>query len=113
MAGIDGDRPSYLLEPSSRQMPERQENYRQLVSQRVRTVTGLIQRKLKDSMLDRIEYNRLNNPVTYREIGHQVRKQRQLWPVRKLVEQFWDDGLSTLIPCWMASPNPFRQFFQW
>ncbi len=100
-----------LLEPSSRQMPERQENYRQLVSQRVRTVTGLIQRKLKDSMLDRIEYNRLNNPVTYREIGHQVRKQRQLWPVRKLVQQFWDDGLSTLIPCWMASPESVSAIF--
>jgi very-short-patch-repair endonuclease len=100
-----------LLEPSSRQMAERMENYRQLVGQRVRTVTGLIQRKLKDAMLDRIEYNRLNNPVTYREIGHQVRKQRQLWPVRKLVQQFWDDGLSTLIPCWMASPESVSAIF--
>ncbi len=100
-----------LLEPSSRQMAERLENYRQLVGQRVRTVTGLIQRKLKDAMLDRIEYNRLNNPVTYREIGHQVRKQRQLWPVRKLVQQFWDDGLSTLIPCWMASPESVSAIF--
>ncbi len=100
-----------LLEPSSRQMPERLDNYRQLVTHRVRTVTGLIQRKLKDSILDRIEYNRLNNPVTYREIGHQVRKQRQLWPVRKLVQQFWEDGLSTLIPCWMASPESVSAIF--
>ncbi|HEX2898409.1 MAG TPA: AAA domain-containing protein, partial [Bacteroidia bacterium] len=100
-----------LLEPTSRQMPERQETYRQLVADRVRTVTGLIQRKLKDAILDRIEYNRLSNPVTYREIGHQVRKQRQLWPVRKLVQQFWDEGLSTLIPCWMASPESVSAIF--
>lgn len=100
-----------LMEPSSRHMPERLETYRHLVADRVKTVTGLIQRRLKDAILDRIEYNRLNNPVTYRDIAHQVRKQRQLWPVRKLVQQFWTQGLSTLVPCWMASPESVSAIF--
>jgi hypothetical protein len=100
-----------LAEVSSRQMPDRLDTYRQLVEQRVKTVTGLIQCKLKDAILDRIEYNRLKNPVTYRDIAHQVRKQRQLWPVRKLVQQFWTEGLSELVPCWMASPESVAAIF--
>jgi hypothetical protein len=100
-----------LLETSSRQMPERLQTYRQLMHDRPATVTGLIQRKLKDAIIENIEYNRLSNPVTYRDIGHQVRKQRQLWPVRKLVQSFWDQGLARLMPCWMASPESVAAIF--
>jgi REase_MTES_1575/AAA domain/Protein of unknown function (DUF4011) len=100
-----------LLSTSDRHMPQRLETYRQLVSSRTATVAGLIQRKLKDAIVDRIECNRLGNPVTYREIGHQVRKQRRLWPLRKLVKQYWEEGLSTLVPCWMASPESVSAIF--
>ena len=100
-----------LLEVSSRAMPERLESYRRLLEERSATVTGLIQRKLKDAITDNIEYNRLNNPVTYREIAHQVRKKRQLWSVRKLIQNFWEEGLSQLMPCWMASPESVAAIF--
>ncbi|MFN8393248.1 MAG: AAA domain-containing protein [Bacteroidia bacterium] len=100
-----------LLEVSSRQMPDRLDAYRKLVHERQRTVAGLVQRKLKDAIVDAIEYNRLNNPVTFRDIAHQVGKQRQLWPVRKLVQKFWDEGLSTLMPCWLASPESVSAIF--
>ena len=100
-----------LLEVSSRAMPGRMENYQKLLSERTATVTGLIQRKLKDAITANIEYNRLNNPVTYRDIAHQVRKKRQLWSVRKLISNFWDQGLSQLIPCWMASPESVGAIF--
>jgi AAA domain/REase_MTES_1575 len=100
-----------LLETSSRQMPERLATYGQLVQSRTATVTGLIQRRLKDAIVANISFNRLNNPVTYRDIAHQVRKQRQLWPVRKLVQSFWEDGLSRLMPCWMASPESVAAIF--
>jgi very-short-patch-repair endonuclease len=100
-----------LLEVSSRQMPARQQAYQTLVSNRAKTVAGLILRKLKDEITQNIDYNRLQNPVTYRDLGHQVRKQRQLWPVRKLVQTFWHEGLSRLIPCWMASPESVAAIF--
>lgn len=100
-----------LLEVSARQMPERLQSYRKLVAERQRTVAGLVQRKLKDAIVEAIEYNRLNHPVTYRDIAHQVGKQRQLWPVRKLVQHYWDEGLSTLMPCWLASPESVSAIF--
>ncbi len=110
LAQVEAKHPE-LLETSSRQMPERLETYRKLVHDRAATVTGLIQRKLKDAIIENIEYNRLSNPVTYRDIGHQVRKQRQLWPVRKLVQTFWEEGLGRLMPCWLASPESVAAIF--
>lgn len=100
-----------LLEVSSRAMPDRIAHYQSLLSQRSNTITGLIQRKLKDAITDNIEYNRLKNPVTYREIAHQVRKKRQLWSVRKLIQNYWEEGLSQLMPCWMASPESVAAIF--
>jgi very-short-patch-repair endonuclease len=110
LAELESLRPE-LLTTSNRHMPKRLEAYRQLVNNRTATVAGLIQHKLKAAIVDRIECNRLGNPVTYRDIGHQVRKQRQLWPLRKLVKQYWDEGLSTLVPCWMASPESVSAIF--
>ncbi len=51
-----------------------------------------------------LEKNRLNNLVSYRELGHQVVKKRKTWPLRKLMDVFSDDILK-LIPCWLATPE--------
>ena len=56
------------------------------------------------------EFNRLNNMVTYRELSHQVTKQRRIWPLRKLVANFSDE-LFHLIPCWLASPETVSAVF--
>jgi len=62
------------------------------------------------------EYNRLNNMVTYRDLQHQVTKKRRIWPIRKLIANFYAD-LIDLLPCWMASPEsvsaifPMKQIF--
>lgn len=100
-----------LTEVSSRRMPRMREEFRDTVRDRQEKVVQLILRKLKDGILDRIEYNRLNNPVTYREIGHQVRKKRLRWSVRKLVREFWDNSLNRLMPCWLASPESVAAVF--
>jgi superfamily I DNA and/or RNA helicase len=56
------------------------------------------------------EFNRLNNMVTYRELNHQVTKQRRIWPLRKLVANFSDE-LFHLLPCWLASPETVSAVF--
>ncbi|MGF1639056.1 MAG: AAA domain-containing protein [Cyclobacteriaceae bacterium] len=57
-----------------------------------------------------VEFNRLNNMVTYRDLLHQVTKKRRIWPIRKLVSNHADD-LFKLIPCWMASPESVSAIF--
>ena len=57
-----------------------------------------------------VEYNRLNNMVTYRDLKHQVTKKKRIWPLRKLIANFADE-LFDLLPCWMASPESVSALF--
>ena len=57
-----------------------------------------------------IEYNRLKNRVTYRDLQHQVTKKRRIWPIRKVISEFSDE-LFTLLPCWMSSPESASAIF--
>lgn len=100
-----------LREVSSRRMPSRQDDFREKVTDRQKKVAGLVDRKLKDRIIDAIEYNRLNNPVTYRGVSHQVNKKRRIWSIRKLVREFWEESLANLIPCWLASPESVAAVF--
>ena len=66
--------------------------------------------RAKEQTYAEAEFNRLNNMVTYRELSHQVTKQRRIWPLRKLVANFSDE-LFHLIPCWLASPETVSAVF--
>ncbi|MCC5930499.1 MAG: DUF4011 domain-containing protein [Cyclobacteriaceae bacterium] len=57
-----------------------------------------------------LEYNRLNNLVSYRELSHQVTKKRKVWPLRKLLNAHSED-IFKLIPCWLASPEAVSAIF--
>lgn len=105
------ERDPELVEVSSRRFGDRAKNYQETLEARRKGVVDLIQRLVKQNILDRIEYNRLKNPVTYREIAHQVSKKRRIWPVRKLISTCWEEGLSTLMPVWMASPESVSAIF--
>lgn len=39
-----------------------------------------------------------------KELAHQVRKKRQIWSVRRLLETYFEQA-SRLLPCWLASPE--------
>lgn len=66
--------------------------------------------RLREQMTDSMEFNRLGNRLTYRDLLHQVSKKRQKWPIRKLVEEF-DQEIFRLIPCWLASPETVSALF--
>lgn len=85
--------------------------YQKKLQQRRKKVTELIQRRIKENIIDILEFNRLKNPITYRQIQHQVSKKRRLWSVRKLVSETWESGLQKLMPCWMASPESVAAIF--
>ncbi len=66
--------------------------------------------KARERTYQDLEYNRLNNLVTYRDLLHQVTKKRRVWPMRKLMSSFREE-LFDLIPCWMASPESASAIF--
>ncbi|MEQ9230863.1 MAG: DEAD/DEAH box helicase, partial [Cyclobacteriaceae bacterium] len=57
-----------------------------------------------------VEYNRLNNRTTYRDLQHQVTKKRRIWPIRRVISAYSEE-LFNLLPCWMASPESASAIF--
>ncbi|MCU0448453.1 MAG: AAA domain-containing protein [Bernardetiaceae bacterium] len=57
-----------------------------------------------ERLLRELEYNRLRNLISFRDLRHQVNKKRGVWPLRKLVAHFADE-LFRLVPCWLVSPE--------
>ena len=96
---------------STRSWAEQAELFKAKLAESRKKVSELVQRRIKERIVGRIEYNRLNNPVTYRDILHQVSKKRRIWSVRKLIQQTWNEGLAELSPCWMASPESAAAIF--
>ncbi|PNE05135.1 AAA domain-containing protein [Priestia megaterium] len=46
-----------------------------------------------------------------KELKHEVTKKSRIWPIRRLVEQFHNDGLFNLMPVWLASPETVSSIF--
>jgi len=72
--------------------------------------------RARENTYEDVEYNRLNNMVTYRDLHHQVTKKKRIWPIRKVVDNFSEE-LFKLVPCWLGSPEsvsaifPMREMF--
>ena len=66
--------------------------------------------RLREQLAENLEYNRLGNRLTYRELLHQVSKKRQKWSIRKLVEELGDEVFRVL-PCWLGSPETVSAVF--
>ena len=66
--------------------------------------------KSRERTYENLEYNRLNNLVTYKDLYHQVTKKRKIWPIRRVVSQFHEEIFS-LLPCWLASPESASAIF--
>jgi len=66
--------------------------------------------RAREGTYQNVEYNRLNNMVTYRDLLHQVTKRRRVWPLRKLLSHFHEE-IFDLLPCWMASPESVSAIF--
>jgi hypothetical protein len=67
--------------------------------------------KAREQTYRHMEYNRLGNLVTYRDLKHQASKKRNIWQIRKLFTAYAIE-IFKLIPCWMASPESVSAIFQ-
>jgi len=63
-----------------------------------------------ERMLDNLEFNRLNNLVSYRDLLHQVSKRKKIWPLRKTIGEFQSE-IFKVMPCWLASPESVSAMF--
>ncbi|MEM9389837.1 MAG: AAA domain-containing protein, partial [Bacteroidota bacterium] len=66
--------------------------------------------RARERTYQNLEFNRLNNRITYRDLHHQVTKKKRMWPLRKLISEF-DEEIYDLMPCWMASPESVSAIF--
>lgn len=66
--------------------------------------------RARECVVEDLEFNRLNNRVTYRDLHHQTTKKKKIWPVRKLVTEF-ENEIFRLLPCWLASPESVSAIF--
>ncbi|MBO6496707.1 MAG: DUF4011 domain-containing protein [Roseivirga sp.] len=70
----------------------------------------ILLQKAKERTYEGVEFNRLNNMVTYRDLLHQVTKKRRVWPIRRVINHFYQE-LFNLVPCWLASPESVSAIF--
>lgn len=87
-----------------------------LIKEKLSLSKRLVSIRLKEQTYKNLQYNRLTNVVSYRDLKHQVNKKKNIWPIRKLIAENEAD-LFKLLPCWMASPEtisaifPLEQYF--
>ncbi|WP_266363003.1 AAA domain-containing protein [Tellurirhabdus rosea] len=109
LAYLEEQRPE-LRSVSSLRMQQLEKALQENVVQKQALSQQILGIRLREQIYRDLEYNRLNNLVTYRDLGHQVTKKRAVWPVRKLLEQFSDE-IFQLVPCWLSSPESVSAIF--
>ena len=112
LAWIDHIETKYpiLTSVSSLKFEKLESELQDAVRERLQISTDILLLKVRERTYQELEFNRLNNLVTYRDLNHQVTKKRRIWPVRKLISQFHQEVFD-LIPCWMVSPEAASAIF--
>lgn len=88
----------------------------ELVSEKQKISNDIIQLRAREQITNDLEFNRLNNRVTYRDLLHQLTKKKRIWPLRKVLSEY-ESEIFRLLPCWLTSPEsvsaifPLRQIF--
>jgi hypothetical protein len=95
---------------SSMKMDEYQKELYHLVEEKQKLGHEILLSRARETVYDNLEFNRLNNRVTYRDLYHQVTKKKKIWPLRKVISDYSDE-LFRLMPCWMASPESVSAIF--
>lgn len=95
---------------SNGQVEKMEEELQSLITEKENIGAEILLMRARERMIDNLEFNRLNNRVTYRDLDHQLTKKKKIWPIRKVVSEF-EDEIFRLLPCWMASPEAVSSIF--
>lgn len=99
-----------LRSVNSLKMQQMEEELQEAIEEKLRLSKEIVLMRTRERTFKYLDYNRLNNVVTYRDLKHQVTKKKKIWPVRKLISTFKEE-LFDLVPCWMASPEAVSAIF--
>lgn len=105
-----------LRSVSSRKFQALEAELQNCVSEKLKISNDMLLLRARERTYEGVEYNRLNNMVTYRDLLHQTTKKRRIWPIRKVINEYYEE-LFNLIPCWLGSPEsvsaifPMREMF--
>ncbi|GIV36844.1 MAG: hypothetical protein KatS3mg032_1223 [Cyclobacteriaceae bacterium] len=96
--------------PSSLHLEHVQQEWQQAVAGKRKAAREVVVQRARQQTVLHVQYNRLQNRITYRDLYHQVTKKKRRWPLRRLMASFADE-LFQLVPCWMASPETVSAVF--
>lgn len=99
-----------LRKVSTPEFLQNQAELTELIEKKFQLSQAIASVRLKERTYASLESNRLGNLVTYRELKHQVSKQKRIWPIKQVMETF-EQEIFQLIPCWMASPETVSSVF--
>ncbi len=99
-----------LRSVNSLRFEKMQKDLQEEVKNKLKISNDIVLLKAREQTYENVEFNKLNNMVTYRDLAHQVTKKRMIWPIRRLVTTFSEE-LYNLVPCWMASPESVSAIF--
>ncbi len=99
-----------LRSVSTLKFDKRVAELQQAVEEKAEASNQILLQRARERTYDGVEFNRLNNMVTYRDLQHQVTKKRRIWPIRRVINQFYQE-LFNLVPCWLASPEAVSAIF--
>lgn len=95
---------------SSRKMEQLEKELQKSIATKLKHSKDILTQKVRENTYANVEYNRLQNMVTYRDLKHQVTKKRKIWPLRKTLAAH-EKEVFDLIPCWLASPESVSALF--
>lgn len=112
LAWIDHIEQKYpvLAEASAEWFLQKQLEFTAAVEKKWALAAAIAQVRLREKTYQSLEFNRLGNLLTYRELKHQVSKQKRIWPVKQVMESF-EEEIFRLVPCWLASPETVSSIF--
>ena len=104
------DQNPILRAVSSLKMSQLEESLQQNILLKQELSREILRLKLREQTYQELEFNRLKNRVTFRELYHQTTKKRKIWSVRKLLENHSEE-IFKLVPCWLTSPEAASAIF--
>ncbi|MFN0048786.1 MAG: AAA domain-containing protein, partial [Cytophagales bacterium] len=99
-----------LRSTETMRLTQLEEELQQMVLNKQKLATEIIQLKLKERIYEKNVFNRLNNRLTYRELQHQLTKKKKIWKLRKMIESFHSEVFD-LAPIWLVSPETVSTIF--
>lgn len=95
---------------SSGKLEQLEKDLQQNIEIKNRISEEMVLLRARERATEDLEYNRLNNLTTYRDLLHEVTKKKKIWPLRKLISTYHEE-LFKVMPVWLASPESVSALF--